>query len=277
MVKSYTFKVSLPGPQQCWRKIEMADHQTLEELHLAIQNAFEFDNDHLYSFFMSGKAWDSKTEYSLPEGEGPFGSMMWMGVDDDPLDNPDGLIIDGLEATEELSEPLDLEQFLREEIQEMTTDPQEQEMILQTMKAIVEADDKTFKRLTLEMTKEAGAEALSMIMQMRMLREVWQDVVKKVERDVRTVTLESLNLRARKKFLYLFDYGDEWRFNVQVDSINKKADEGEYPKITETVGKAPPQYPNWDEDEDDEWDGVDLIGTDEDEDGGATLPGNNSQ
>jgi len=37
-----------------WRKIEMRADQTLEELHLAIQNAYDWDADHLYSFFMSG-------------------------------------------------------------------------------------------------------------------------------------------------------------------------------------------------------------------------------
>ena len=42
--------------------------------------------------------------------------------------------------------------------------------------------------------------------------------------DVRTTTIDSLDLRPRKKFMYLFDYGDEWRFTVQVHAINKKPD-----------------------------------------------------
>ena len=50
----------------------MRDNQTLHSLHLAIQDAFEFDNDHLYSFFMSGKAWDQSTEYKLAEGQDPW-------------------------------------------------------------------------------------------------------------------------------------------------------------------------------------------------------------
>ena len=43
--------------------------QTLEDLHLAIQQAFGWYDDHLYSFFMSGKAWDSNYEIGCPWSE----------------------------------------------------------------------------------------------------------------------------------------------------------------------------------------------------------------
>jgi hypothetical protein len=72
-MKTYTFHVSLPGFGRLWRKIEMEAGQTLEDLHDAIQDAFDFDRDHLYSFFMSGRAWDDSTEHSLPEGVDPYG------------------------------------------------------------------------------------------------------------------------------------------------------------------------------------------------------------
>ena len=72
-MKTYTFHVSIPGFGRVWRKIEMEANQTLEELHCAIQAAFDFDDDHLYSFFMSGRAWDESTEYCLPEGVDPYG------------------------------------------------------------------------------------------------------------------------------------------------------------------------------------------------------------
>jgi len=72
------------------------------------------------------------------------------------------------------------------------------------------------------------------------------------EGDVRDTTLSSLDLKPDQRFLYLFDYGDEWRFNVKVDKIGA-ADEPDvvYPRIVEAVGDPPPQYPDWD-DEDDE-------------------------
>jgi len=47
-----------------WRIIEIKGDQTLSDFHMAIQNAFNWDNDHMYSFFLSNKKWDRMTEYS---------------------------------------------------------------------------------------------------------------------------------------------------------------------------------------------------------------------
>lgn len=64
-------------------------------------------------------------------------------------------------------------------------------------------------------------------------------------------TLESLNLKPKQTFLYLFDYGDEWRFRVRVHAVNEHADpDAGYPRLVESVGEAPPQYPDWDDEED---------------------------
>lgn len=66
MATLYRFQVSLAWKKDVWRRVEMRGDQTLDDLHEAIQEAFNWDNDHLYSFFLSGKAWDSKTEYASP-------------------------------------------------------------------------------------------------------------------------------------------------------------------------------------------------------------------
>ena len=49
------------------------------------------------------------------------------------------------------------------------------------------------------------------------------------------------------KMLFLFDYGDEWRFKVEVIAMGEAASGGRYPKKLSTVGKAPVQYPDPDE------------------------------
>jgi len=57
----------------------------------------------------------------------------------------------------------------------------------------------------------------------------------------------------KKEFLFLFDYGDEWRFGVKLLGIKDKLPpDAEYPRITAARGDAPLQYPPWDDDE--EWD-----------------------
>ena len=43
----------------------MAANQTLADLGNAIPLAFDFDDPHLWSFFLSGKAWDRASEYAL--------------------------------------------------------------------------------------------------------------------------------------------------------------------------------------------------------------------
>lgn len=66
----YRFKVALDGRRSVWRRIEMRGDQSLDDLHGAIQDAFEWDDDHLYAFFLSGRAWDEETAYESPYGEG---------------------------------------------------------------------------------------------------------------------------------------------------------------------------------------------------------------
>lgn len=59
-----------PEAEQVWREIEVAANQPLAELGEAIPFAFDFDDPHLWSFFLSGQPWDSATEYGLVESEG---------------------------------------------------------------------------------------------------------------------------------------------------------------------------------------------------------------
>jgi hypothetical protein len=68
----YTFRVRIlggyyapAGTAEVWREIELAANQTLADLGNAIPLAFDFDDPHLWSFFLSGKAWDRATEYAL--------------------------------------------------------------------------------------------------------------------------------------------------------------------------------------------------------------------
>ena len=62
------------GPKQfesiISRTIEIEGTDSLYDLHMEIQIGFDWDNDHMFSFFMSNKIWDRQTEYSAnPDGE----------------------------------------------------------------------------------------------------------------------------------------------------------------------------------------------------------------
>ena len=136
-VKTFILRVNHRALPKVWRDIEIAEDQTLEDLHLMIQRAYDWGDDHLYSFFMNGKAWDRQTEIGSP----------------------------------------------------------------------------------------------------------WSDS----SQHTHQVTIGSRGLKSRQKFLYLFDYGDNHEFDVQVVKIDPSAPKGNYPRIVAEQGKAPPQYPDYDE------------------------------
>jgi hypothetical protein len=69
LVRTFTLRVNHRALPQVWRDVEIAEDQTLEDLHLMIQRAYEWGDDHLYSFFMSGQAMDRGSEVGSPWSE----------------------------------------------------------------------------------------------------------------------------------------------------------------------------------------------------------------
>lgn len=223
-MKTYTFHVSLPDAGRVWRKIELGAEQTLEDLHLAIQNAYDWGNDHLYSFFMNNKAWDPSSEYTVPEGALYEGMEIIEGdeeYDDDEEDEEDEGSAFSLDDWRAMSQ-------------------KEQEALIK------------------EFTRDTGLPASFFQDMIDELERMEQnpDLFEEEEiRDVRVTQLESLGLKKGQEFMYLFDYGDEHRFRVKVDAINANADANvSYPRVVESVGDAPEQYSGWD---DEDWDEID--------------------
>lgn len=68
-----TLKITLVRGLYCngeWAaNIELEESSTLEELHDAIQTAVDFDNDHLYCFFLSRTHRSRSREYFDDENE----------------------------------------------------------------------------------------------------------------------------------------------------------------------------------------------------------------
>ena len=78
------------------------------------------------------------------------------------------------------------------------------------------------------------------------------------QRDSSKYMLEKAGFREELKFVFLFDFGDEWEFKCKVlkelDEATKEAE------VLRSVGEAPEQYPDYSE-EDDEDDEI-IIGND---------------
>jgi hypothetical protein len=65
-VTSFTLRVNHRALPEVCRDIELAEDNTLEDLHLTIQLAFHWRDDHLYSFFLTGSTRDLHREIGSP-------------------------------------------------------------------------------------------------------------------------------------------------------------------------------------------------------------------
>ena len=63
------------------------------------------------------------------------------------------------------------------------------------------------------------------------------------------IRLDQLDFRKGQRIAYVFDFGDEWRVCLTLRKMI--ADDGSpYPRVLESVGDAPPQYPDYEDVED---------------------------
>jgi hypothetical protein len=60
--QTYVFNAELVGFQGVRRTITVRDDLTLVDLHYALQSAFGWDDDHLYSFWLDGSFWTSEDD-----------------------------------------------------------------------------------------------------------------------------------------------------------------------------------------------------------------------
>jgi hypothetical protein len=65
-LRTYRVKVALQWRPSVWRVVELGGGHTLEDLHYAIQDAFGWDDDHLYAFYLSGRPHDALTAIQRP-------------------------------------------------------------------------------------------------------------------------------------------------------------------------------------------------------------------
>jgi hypothetical protein len=144
----YVFKVALQGAKKIWRRIAVRSDQSLDDLHSAIFDAFDRDDEHLYSFYF-------RRPGATPRS---------------PL------------------------------------------------------------RDAVEYTHPESAEASG-------------------EKSAADAIIGKLGLKPDQKFVYVFDFRDDWRHEVTVESVEGPLESVEYPLILEKNGKSPPQYPDLDDEE----------------------------
>ena len=141
----FIFKVALKYSKKIWRKIAIRGDQSLTTLHDAIYSAFDRDDEHLYSFYISSKP--SSSSRSRLRGATCYGPP------------------------------------------------------------------NTGEDINAERTR-----------------------------------IDSLPLKLKSMFEYLFDFGDEWWHEITLEEIQPLKSGMRYPCVIESHGKSPAQYPDEDED-----------------------------
>ncbi len=63
------------------------------------------------------------------------------------------------------------------------------------------------------------------------------------------VRIGDLPLKPGASMVYLYDFGDNWEFDVKLERIDPPDRKVKKPAILETHGESPEQYPNWDDEE----------------------------
>jgi hypothetical protein len=67
--------------------------------------------------------------------------------------------------------------------------------------------------------------------------------------DVKRTTIGTLGLKVDDAFGYWFDFGDDWWHQINLVAIEEKIGQGKFPKVIQQIGESPPQYVDWDEEE----------------------------
>jgi hypothetical protein len=78
----------------------------------------------------------------------------------------------------------------------------------------------------------------------------WDDNEPEAE-SARATSIAALNLKVGSSFFYWFDFGDDWWHKIRLLAVNpQEKSRVRHPRIVEKRGESPPQYIDWDEEED---------------------------
>ncbi len=68
-------------------------------------------------------------------------------------------------------------------------------------------------------------------------------------KSVKRTMISEMLTESKQKMQFVFDYGDDWRFEIEARGFGEKAKGVAYPRILTVKGDSPEQYPEWDDDE----------------------------
>lgn len=217
---------------QPYRLLAVLPDSSLYELAQAITDAFSFDFDHAFGFYDNLQhPYQAKERYEL---------FVDLEADEaaelEPDDEIAVAIAGALAAID--NDALD------ERIQRAVREIMQEELLAHIPSALQEQARERLPGLLDALAEEATpglAETFA--------EEDEADWLEEEALGVRDSTVAEAFNQVGKKLLFLFDYGDEWRFIVKFMRAEEAQADVEYPLLVESVGEAPEQYPEL-EDED---------------------------
>ena len=91
------------------------------------------------------------------------------------------------------------------------------------------------------------------VMRGRPAYELFADMGEETEaRSVRKTRIGDAFREVGQAMAFLFDYGDEWLFRVELTATGRKVAKARYPKVLAKAGPSPVQYPDPDDDEEED-------------------------
>lgn len=69
-------------------------------------------------------------------------------------------------------------------------------------------------------------------------------------KDASAATIASMELKINEPFFYWFDFGDDWMHELRLVATNQTSDALSYPIVIRKDGESPPQYPDYESEED---------------------------
>ena len=90
------------------------------------------------------------------------------------------------------------------------------------------------------------------VMRGRPAYELFADMDAATEaRSVRKTKVAQAFTEVGQAMIFLFDYGDEWLFRVELTAVGRKEAKARYPRVLARAGASPVQYPDPDDEEND--------------------------
>ena len=75
----------------------------------------------------------------------------------------------------------------------------------------------------------------------------------KMKKSTAKTRIVDVGFNEKDVFHYLFDFGDDWWHRIKVQKVIETQSKKKHIKLIKSVGESPPQYPDYDDDYDEEY------------------------